>query len=58
MLISRADGTEHKRYRTESLFFLHIVNAYELGDELVLDLCTYRDPQVLNAMYVDAMEVR
>ncbi|XP_048480733.1 carotenoid isomerooxygenase [Plutella xylostella] len=56
VLISRADGTEHKRYRTESLFFLHIVNAYELGDELVLDLCTYRDPQVLNAMYVDAME--
>ncbi|KOB70760.1 putative carotinoid oxygenase [Operophtera brumata] len=52
VLISRKDGKEHKRYRTATLFFLHIINCFEQGGTLLLDLCCYKDAKALDAMYM------
>ncbi|KAJ0175416.1 hypothetical protein K1T71_008575 [Dendrolimus kikuchii] len=56
VLLSRKNGKEVKRYRTETLFFLHIINCYEQDETLVVDLCTYKDAKALDAMYIQAIE--
>lgn len=58
VLISKKSGKEVKRYITETLFFLHIINAFEKNGNLVVDVCAYKDAKALDAMYVRAIEVR
>lgn len=58
VLINRKDGKEWKRFRTQTLFFLHIINCFEKDNQLTVDICTYKDPKALDAMYVKAIEVR
>ncbi|XP_013181454.1 PREDICTED: carotenoid isomerooxygenase-like [Papilio xuthus] len=56
VLISRKTGEEVRRYRTETLFYFHVINAFEDGQNVVLDFCTYKDAKILNGMYIKAME--
>ncbi|XP_049868031.1 carotenoid isomerooxygenase-like [Pectinophora gossypiella] len=56
VLISRSEGKEVKRFCTEALFYLHIINAFEQDGRLVVDLCAYKDAKVLDAMYIHAIE--
>ncbi|XP_063893598.1 carotenoid isomerooxygenase [Helicoverpa armigera] len=56
VLLSRTTGLEVKRFRTDTLFYLHIINAFETDGRLVVDLCAYKDAQVIDAMYVQAIE--
>ncbi|KAH9629703.1 hypothetical protein HF086_001516 [Spodoptera exigua] len=58
VLLSRSTGREVKRFRTESLFYLHIINTFERDGNLIVDICTYKDAKVIDAMYVKAIEVR
>lgn len=57
MLLSRETGKEVKRFRTEALFYLHIINCYEHHGKLVVDLCAYKDAKVIDGMYIQAIEV-
>ncbi|XP_026315488.1 carotenoid isomerooxygenase-like isoform X2 [Hyposmocoma kahamanoa] len=56
VLISRKTGEEVKRYRTETLFYLHIINTFEQDGKLVVDLCAYKDAKALDAMYIQSIE--
>ncbi|XP_023942484.2 carotenoid isomerooxygenase [Bicyclus anynana] len=56
VLISRRTGKEVKRYETDTLFFLHIINCFEQERSLVVDMCVYKDAKVLDAMYIQAIE--
>ncbi|XP_073949520.1 neither inactivation nor afterpotential B isoform X2 [Choristoneura fumiferana] len=56
VLISRKTGKEVTRYRTDTLFYLHIINAFEQDGRLVVDLCAYNDAKVIDAMYIQAIE--
>ncbi|CAG4972196.1 unnamed protein product [Parnassius apollo] len=56
VLICKQTGEEVKRYRTETLFFLHIINTFEQNGKLVVDLCAYKDAKALDAMYIKAIE--
>ncbi|CAK1549423.1 unnamed protein product [Leptosia nina] len=56
VLIRRDTGQELKRYRAETFFFLHVINCYEQGDKVLVDLCAYKDANILDAMYVHAIE--
>ncbi|KPJ14365.1 Beta,beta-carotene 9',10'-oxygenase [Papilio machaon] len=56
VLISRETGEEVRRYITETLFYFHVINAFEHDQSLVLDLCTYKDAKILNGMYIKAMQ--
>lgn len=52
-VIDRTDGEVLRTFETDSFFFLHHINAYEDYDGVVVDLVTYRDPKILQALYLD-----
>ena len=40
------------RYVTEAFFFMHVANAYEEGEHIVLDIPTYKDSTLLHHLYI------
>lgn len=46
------------RYVTDSFFFMHVANAYEDGEHIVLDVPTYKDSGLLHNMYIKTLRVR
>jgi beta,beta-carotene 9',10'-dioxygenase len=39
----------------ESMFAFHHVNAYERGDEIIVDLCAYDNADIVGALYLDRL---
>lgn len=56
-LISRSDGQTVKTFETDAFFYLHIVNQFEEDGCVVIDICCYRDPSMINCMYIEALQV-
>ncbi|RVE52616.1 hypothetical protein evm_002735, partial [Chilo suppressalis] len=56
VLISRTTGAEVKRFCTDPMFYLHIINAFEKDGKIVVDLCAYKDAKAIDAMYIQAIE--
>lgn len=54
--VCRRSGRRKFTFSAAPFFFLHVINAYETDDHIVVDICCYRDPSVLDCMYIDAME--
>ncbi|XP_017785265.1 PREDICTED: carotenoid isomerooxygenase [Nicrophorus vespilloides] len=56
-LICRKTGRCVRKFFAESFFYLHIINQYEDAEDetVVLDVCGYRDPAMIDCMYIDAM---
>lgn len=54
--VNRKTGKQ-KTFAAEAFFFLHIINQYEEEDHLVIDICCYSDPSMLDCMYIDALKV-
>lgn len=54
-LIDRDSGELKYTFHTEAFFYLHIINQYEQDDHVVIDISCYRDPEVLNMMYIESM---
>lgn len=54
VVIDRASG-ETREHVTEAFFTFHTVNAFERGDETVLDLLAYPDADIATALRVDRM---
>jgi carotenoid isomerooxygenase len=57
-LISREDGKRKHTFTAEAFFYLHIINCFEERDHCVLDICCYRDPAMLDCMYIESLNVR
>lgn len=57
-VISRETGQLMRTFVAETFFYLHIINQFETrdGEYVVLDICCYRDPKMLEYMYIDAMK--
>ncbi|XP_041988122.1 carotenoid isomerooxygenase-like [Aricia agestis] len=55
VLVHRGTGVE-KRYRTDPLFYMHVINCYEADGKVVVDLCSYKDAKLINAMFTEAVE--
>jgi carotenoid isomerooxygenase len=55
--MQRKDGQLFKTYLAEAFFYLHIINSYEEDNHLIVDICCYKDPTMLDCMYVDALMV-
>nr|CAD7446287.1 unnamed protein product [Timema bartmani] len=55
-LIRRKDGKIHKTFVAEAFFYLHIINQYEEENNIILDICTYRDPSMLDCMYAESLK--
>ncbi|XP_050520885.1 carotenoid isomerooxygenase [Daktulosphaira vitifoliae] len=55
-LVSRTDGSTIFTYETDVFFYLHIINQYEENNNVVIDICCYRDPNMINCMYIEALK--
>ncbi|CAF2314857.1 unnamed protein product [Rotaria sp. Silwood2] len=57
-LIHRQSMTEYNDYiyLSSAFFYLHIINAYEDKNHLVLDICCYDDSDMLKCMTMEALE--
>ncbi|KAL0266943.1 UNVERIFIED_CONTAM: hypothetical protein PYX00_009347 [Menopon gallinae] len=55
-LICRKSGRVCRTFHAESFFYLHIINQYEEDDHVVLDICCYKNPSMINCMYIDALK--
>lgn len=55
-LLDRKTGELKYSYQAESFFYLHIINQYEKDGHVVLDICCYKDPGMLNCMYIGIMK--
>lgn len=54
-LIDRDSGELKHTFHAEAFFYLHIINQYEMDNHVVLDISCYRDPEMLNCMYIESM---
>jgi carotenoid cleavage dioxygenase-like enzyme len=54
-LVDRASGRAETGFQTEACFAFHHVNAYEDGDEVVVDLCAFPDPGVIEDLYLERL---
>lgn len=59
----KSSGKGRRVFRAPSFFFLHTINAYEMRDVdtadtfVIVDICCYDDPAMIDCMYVDALKV-
>ena len=54
-LIDRSTGEVAARHDGPAFFCFHHINAYEDGDEVVVDLCAYEDASIVKSLYLDRM---
>jgi beta,beta-carotene 9',10'-dioxygenase len=54
-VIDRRTGELVGRYESEPFFAFHHVNAFEVGDEIVLDIVAYPDADVVNSYYLNRL---
>jgi carotenoid cleavage dioxygenase-like enzyme len=55
LVLDRRDGRLVSQARSDAFFAFHHVNAFEHGDELVLDLAAYPDSSVIDALYLEPL---
>lgn len=55
-VVSRTTGETVRTFKAETFFFLHIINQYEDCGHVVIDICAYRDPSMLDCMYVETLK--
>jgi carotenoid cleavage dioxygenase-like enzyme len=55
-VVNRHTGELVGRYECDPFFAFHHVNAFEQGDELIVDLVAYEDASVLSAYYLDQIQ--
>ncbi|KAF5305094.1 hypothetical protein FQA39_LY09356 [Lamprigera yunnana] len=57
-VVSRKSGKLVYKFHSEPFFYLHIINQYEDSNHIVLDICSYRDPAMIDCMYIEALKAQ
>lgn len=55
-IMERKSGKVIAKIETDPFFAFHHINAFEKGDELIIDINGYPDAEVINAFYLDRMK--
>lgn len=55
LVVERSTGELHGTYEAEACFGFHHVNAFEHGGELIVDLCAYDDPSLIEVLEVERL---
>jgi len=55
-VFDRATGRSVATFETDAFFAFHHVNAYDDGDDLVVDLVAYDDASIIESFYIDRLE--
>jgi carotenoid cleavage dioxygenase-like enzyme len=54
-VLDLADGTARGEYTAPPCFGFHHINAYDDGDDAVIDLCAFPDAKIIKALYLDEL---
>jgi beta,beta-carotene 9',10'-dioxygenase len=54
-LVERSTGESVGGFQSDACFAFHHVNAYDAGDEVVVDMCAYADAGVIEDLYLDRL---
>jgi carotenoid cleavage dioxygenase-like enzyme len=54
-LVDRATGKATSGFQTDACFAFHHVNAYEDGNEVVVDVCAFADAGVIEDLYLERL---
>jgi carotenoid cleavage dioxygenase-like enzyme len=54
-LFDRASGASVGPFQADARFGFHFVNAYEDGDEVVADICTFPDAGIVHDLYLERL---
>lgn len=54
-VVDRATGEVRGPYVTDPFFTFHHINSFEDEGRLVVDLCAYDDPSIIDALYLDRL---
>jgi carotenoid cleavage dioxygenase-like enzyme len=54
-LFDRTSGESVGPFETDARFGFHFVNAYEDGDEVVADICTFADAGIVQDLYLERL---
>ncbi|MGO9487593.1 MAG: carotenoid oxygenase family protein [Solirubrobacteraceae bacterium] len=54
-LIDRVSGQAGPSLRTDACFAFHHVNAFEQGEEVVVDICAYPDAEIVADLYLQRL---
>ena len=57
-VLDLSTGRRRGTHSGEPFFAFHHVNAYEHGNEIVLDVCAYDDAGIIDALYLDRLRCR
>jgi len=55
-VINRHSGEVVGRYDADPFFAFHHINAFEQGDELIVDLAAYEDASIIDAFYLNRLQ--
>lgn len=55
VVVDSATGEIRTDTTTAPCFAFHHINAFESGDALMIDLCTFPDPAIIDALYLDRL---
>lgn len=56
IVLDRATGKHVTTLKTDAFFALHQVNAFESNGNLILDMVTYKNPDIIKAYYLQYMK--
>ncbi|XP_068152900.1 carotenoid isomerooxygenase [Drosophila tropicalis] len=54
-LIERSTGKLVQSFESEAFFYLHIINCFEQDEHVIVDICCYKNPEMINCMYLEAI---
>lgn len=55
LVVEREGGRLVREARTDAFFAFHHVNAFEREGELILDICAYADPTIIDSLYLEPL---
>jgi beta,beta-carotene 9',10'-dioxygenase len=56
IVVSKENGAVVRRFEVEAGFSFHHINAYERGDDVLVDLVVYPDAQIVQALYLTNLQ--
>lgn len=54
IVIDRRTGEVAREFLLDAFFMFHTVNAYERGQEIIVDVCAYEDPDIIGVLYLES----
>ncbi|KAF5292373.1 hypothetical protein FQA39_LY03407 [Lamprigera yunnana] len=54
-IISRKSGKLAYEFYCNSLFYFHIINQYEQENHIILDVCSYKNGEIIKFLYLESL---